>query len=189
MKTKIFHIGSQVAVLDDTIKGIVISANNNEITLEDENGFLFKYHPSELIKTENHNFFDEQKTEEILLKVKQQSNKKNETKKKKTSNKKTELLEVDLHIHQITHSNRNMSNFNMLSLQLDTAKQKLQYAIKSKIKRVVFIHGVGQGVLKTELYKLLKKYPVEINDASYQKYGFGATEVYIFKNTKINSQK
>ena len=42
---------------------------------------------------------------------------------------------------------------------------------------------VGEGVLKSELQALLNKYPVKHYDASYKKYGLGATEVYIFQNT------
>jgi dsDNA-specific endonuclease/ATPase MutS2 len=49
---------------------------------------------------------------------------------------------------------------------------------------VIFIHGIGEGVLKRELQYLLKKYPVDFYDASYQKYGLGATEVYIYQNPK-----
>ena len=42
----------------------------------------------------------------------------------------------------------------------------------------VFIHGVGEGVLKLELEYVLKRYEdLTYYDADYQKYGFGATEV------------
>ena len=48
---------------------------------------------------------------------------------------------------------------------------------------IVFIHGVGEGVLKEELGYLFRKYDnVKFYDADYQKYGLGATEVYIFQN-------
>ena len=95
-------------------------------------------------------------------------------------------MEVDLHIHQLTRSVKGMSNFEMLSIQLDTAKKRLEFAIKKRIPRVIFIHGVGEGVLKIELESLLSKYPVDIYPASFQKYGFGATEVYIFQNASRN---
>ncbi len=75
-----------------------------------------------------------------------------------------------------------MSNYEMLNLQLDTAKRRLEFAISKKIPRVVFIHGVGEGVLKRELEYLLKRYNVALSDASFQKYGYGATEVYVYQN-------
>jgi len=92
------------------------------------------------------------------------------------------IWEVDLHINQLTKSTRGMDNYDMLSLQLDTARSKIEYAIQKRISKIVFIHGVGEGVLKSELNSLLNKYPVKYYDASYKKYGLGATEVYIFQN-------
>jgi len=71
----------------------------------------------------------------------------------------------------------------MLNLQLDTAKRKVEFAIQKRISKIVFIHGVGEGVLKSELLRLLNKYPVKYYDASYKKYGLGATEVYVFQNS------
>lgn len=92
-------------------------------------------------------------------------------------------MEVDLHIHQLTNHYKGMSNFDMLNLQLDTAKRQLEFAIKKRIQKVVFIHGVGEGVLKAELEYLFNRYDnVKFYAADYQKYGLGATEVYIYQN-------
>lgn len=76
-----------------------------------------------------------------------------------------------------------MSNHEMLNLQLDTARHKLEFAMRKRIQKVVFIHGVGEGVLKMELDYLLSRYSnLKYYDADYKKYGLGATEVYIFQN-------
>ena len=92
------------------------------------------------------------------------------------------ILEVDLHINQLIKSTRGLDNYDMLNLQLDTAKSKIEFAISKRISKVVFIHGVGEGVLKAELQSLLNRYPVKFYDASYKKYGLGATEVYVYQN-------
>ncbi|MBN2261553.1 MAG: Smr/MutS family protein, partial [Prolixibacteraceae bacterium] len=54
-------------------------------------------------------------------------------------------------------------------------------AIKNRVKRVVFIHGVGNGVLKQEIAKRLSsKYArFQFQDASFKEYGFGATMVIL----------
>ena len=44
-------------------------------------------------------------------------------------------------------------------------------------KGLVFIHGHGDGVLRSELYSLLRRYSVQFYDGDYAKYGGGATEV------------
>lgn len=73
-----------------------------------------------------------------------------------------------------------MSNFDIVNLQLDTAKRQLEFAIQKRIQKIVFIHGVGEGILKEELGYLFRKYEgIDWYDADYQKYGMGATEVYI----------
>ena len=78
---------------------------------------------------------------------------------------------------------KSMGKFDMLNLQLDTAKRQLDFAINKRIQKIVFIHGVGEGVLKEELGYLFRKYDnVKFYDGDYQKYGLGATEVYIFQN-------
>lgn len=71
----------------------------------------------------------------------------------------------------------------MLTIQLDTAKRQLEFAISKRIQKVVFIHGVGAGVLRTELEYLFRQYDnVKYYDADFQKYGRGATEIYIYQN-------
>ena len=177
---KKIKIGDQVAVLDDTLKGIVVSIHNHEITLKTTDDFLVKYNSSDLVllredQKELSKYIDI--SNEMLLKKQQQT-----VKKKHVYHKKKKYqtpMEVDLHIHQLIKSTKGMDTYAILNLQLDTAKRQLEFAIKKKIRRVVFIHGVGKGVLQTELNFLLQKYPVEFQAASFQKYGFGATEVFI----------
>ena len=92
------------------------------------------------------------------------------------------IFEVDLHIHQLTKSTRGMTNHDMLTLQLDTAKRQLEMAIHKRFQKIVFIHGKGEGVLKLELDYLFSRYNVKFYEANFQKYGSGATEVYIYQN-------
>ncbi len=97
------------------------------------------------------------------------------------SSKPKELTEIDLHIHELIDNHKGMSNTEMVKLQMDTFKKEIDNAIKERIKKIVFIHGVGAGTLKIELRKELdrnfKKYRYQ--DASFKQYGYGATMVYI----------
>ena len=178
-----FSIGDSVAVLDDIVKGKVSRIEGNKVFIIDETGMEFSYSASELVKIDG--------SQKDLLKYNEASNHLLEHKisekqtKHKSIFKKTKnevVFEVDLHINQLVKSTRGLDNYDMLNLQIDTAKRKLEYAIQKRISKIVFIHGVGEGVLKSELQYLLQKYPVKYYDASYQKYGLGATEVYIFQN-------
>jgi dsDNA-specific endonuclease/ATPase MutS2 len=53
--------------------------------------------------------------------------------------------------------------------------------LKNKVRKMVFIHGVGNGKLKYELIKALnERYPdLVYQDASFKEYGYGATMVYL----------
>lgn len=91
------------------------------------------------------------------------------------------LIEVDLHIGELTDSTVGMEPKDMLGLQLDTVRQTMKSHRQRIGQKIVFIHGKGDGVLRNEVLKLLKKeYPkAELQDASFQEYGFGATLVTI----------
>ncbi len=105
---------------------------------------------------------------------------------KKTASKKSkrkdtkELLEVDLHIHELLETTSGMSSGEMLGYQMDTFEKVLKENAKFKGKRIVFIHGVGNGVLKQRIRHHLQKHPrYLVQDASFQEYGWGATMVII----------
>ena len=95
----------------------------------------------------------------------------------------SDLVEVDLHVNQLIDDIRGLANADMLKLQMDTFRKELDSAIGSGVRRIVFIHGVGDGVLKNELRRELgrkySKYPYQ--DASFREYGFGATMVILKK--------
>jgi len=178
------EIGNKVAVLDDVLKGKVIAINKNTIAVETTDGMVFNFDEKELVKIEKEQY-ELSKYSDInnaLLKEKISVNQPKESLFKKQ--KQEVVLEVDLHINQLVKSVKGLDNYDMLNLQLDTAKRKVVYAIQKRISKIVFIHGVGEGVLKTELQNLLNKYPVKYYDASYKKYGLGATEVYVYQNVK-----
>ena len=182
-----FEIGDKVAVLDDDISGVVIKVQNNEISVETTDNFVMTFFVNELVKINNSNelsgFFSTQSLGSVL-KDKEEPKKRSFVKEKR-SRKDEFVLEVDLHIEKLVHSKRGMSNYDILTLQMETAKRQLDFAIKNRMPKVVFIHGVGEGVLKAELDFMLGRYDnISFQDANYQKYGLGATEVYIKQNVK-----
>lgn len=178
----LLRIGDKVAVLDDVLKGIVSEINGDDISVTANDGMLFVFSSSELVKIEKeqHELSKFSDINNPLLKQKITAQKYTKSAFKKQKNE--VILEVDLHINQLVKSVKGMDNYDMLNLQLDTAKRKVEYAVSKRITKIVFIHGVGEGVLKSELNSLLNKYPVKYYDASYKKYGLGATEVYVYQN-------
>ena len=74
-----------------------------------------------------------------------------------------------------------MSATDILNHQLDVFRKTID-EYKNKIgTKLIFIHGKGEGVLRHaiihELNYRYKKYPYQ--DASFQEYGYGATQITI----------
>jgi hypothetical protein len=89
------------------------------------------------------------------------------------------IAEVDLHIEELIDSYSGKDNFELLTIQLSYFSKMLECAIANKFRRIIFIHGVGNGKLKSEIINKLKEmYPeLRYSDASMRKYGNGATEI------------
>ncbi len=95
--------------------------------------------------------------------------------------KKEDILEIDLHINQLLDTTTGMSNKEMLDYQMSKFREVMNENIKNKNKKIVFIHGKGDGILKTEILKAIRnEYKKAYSqDASFQEYGYGATMVII----------
>lgn len=104
------------------------------------------------------------------------------TKTPKTSTKsKGDILEVDLHINALIDSVTGLSNADILDYQLNKFHEILRENQNNKGKKIVFIHGIGNGTLKKKLHdELRRKYKKYYQqDASFKEYGWGATMVTI----------
>ncbi|WP_333599652.1 Smr/MutS family protein [Flavobacterium sp.] len=176
--------GDKVSVLDDAIDGIVVGVNGSEITIETADGFTMTFKSSELIKMGSSNEMNFSFNKNQVISEKEVA-KPNYINKEKKSKKEIPVPEFDLHIEKLVKSFKGMSNYEILTLQSETAKKHIEFAIRNRIPRIVFIHGVGDGVLKSELDFMLGRYDnLSFQDANYQKYGLGATEVYFKQNVK-----
>lgn len=181
-----FKINDRVAVLDDDLSGSITKIEGSEITVATTNGFELKFQDNELVKIKDSHLMSQSlflnKSLESVLSEKE-SKKRQNPPKISSKERSQPAMEVDLHINQLVKNTRGMQNHEMLNLQLETAKRRLEFAIQNRIQRIVFIHGVGEGVLKLELEYLFKRYDsIKFYDANYQNYGQGATEVYIFQS-------
>lgn len=178
----VFQIGDKVEAIDDVLGGTVTNVATNQITVETDDGFSLDFEPSELVKIDG-SIIKVSNYEISQIKAEKELPKRKNRQTPKPKERSAPKMEVDLHINQLTNSTRGMTNHEMLNLQMETAKRQLDFAIRKRIQKVVFIHGVGEGVLKEELYYLFGRYEnVKYYDADYQKYGLGATEIYINQN-------
>jgi hypothetical protein len=88
---------------------------------------------------------------------------------------------IDLHIEQLVKESKEMSNSEILRIQLEAFEKNLDQAIASGMDQITFIHGIGNGVLRKEIHKRLSqiqniKY---FQDTQKDNWGYGATLVRI----------
>jgi hypothetical protein len=87
---------------------------------------------------------------------------------------------IDLHIENLVANTRNMTNAEIIKIQLQRFEESLEMAILYKLPKFTVVHGLGKGTLKLEINKVLKEYKVirSYKNELHHKYGFGATEIF-----------
>ena len=174
-------IGDKVSVLDDAMDGVVTKINGKTISMVSTDGFELDFQENELIVIGNNELNVSFNKSDI---VKQKEIPKPDyTNREKKSKKEIPVPDFDLHIEKLVKNYKGLSNYEILTIQSETAKKHIDFAIRNRIPKIVLIHGIGEGILKSELDFLLGRYEgVTFQDANYQKYGQGATEVYFKQN-------
>jgi len=176
--------GDKISVLDDAIDGVVLDVKGEDVTIETADGFNLTFKRSELIKIESGNAMNFSFNKSQVISEKEVA-KPNYINKEKKNKKEIPPPEFDLHIEKLVKNHKSLSNYDILTIQLETAQRHMDFAVRNRIPKIVFIHGVGEGVLKSDLDFLLGRYDnVIFQDANYQKYGQGATEVYFKQNVR-----
>ena len=194
---------------------IYFNQNSNNITKPVNEEFQIKAYKT--FNAENYKvspFFEDEKCVTISLNIyqnqEQENNKdfitkedaeslakKMQTKQKpKDNNKETfitkyikdkDFAEVDMHIWELVDNSSRLSPTEIFRIQMEFFNKCLESALSNRLKKVVFIHGVGNGSLKKEIRaKLEADYPeITVYDAPMAIYGIGATEINIPYNYKI----
>ncbi|MEO8769118.1 MAG: Smr/MutS family protein [Ferruginibacter sp.] len=87
---------------------------------------------------------------------------------------------VDLHIEKLTDRWRDLSNFDILTMQLNAFEKYYELSLAHRQPELIVIHGIGEGRLRDEIHERLRhKHEVKSFVNQYhQSYGYGATEIY-----------
>ncbi len=86
-----------------------------------------------------------------------------------------------MHIEKLRDDYQFLSSAEILNIQMDCFRNALDAAIVHQYADIVFIHGVGNGVLKHEIHKNLSRNNriKTFMDARKEKFGYGATKVIL----------
>lgn len=96
---------------------------------------------------------------------------------------KPQVIEIDLHASSLLDNLNGLSKADILNYQVDTFRKIMDENQAYPGRKIIFIHGKGEGVLRQALMKELNyRYKGhDVADASFREYGFGATQVTIRK--------
>jgi hypothetical protein len=89
---------------------------------------------------------------------------------------------IDLHLDALPTSGNGMNDVEKHQYQLRFFRMQMQQHLRHRGRRVVVIHGKGNGVLRNEIRQIIKREfgtQVEMHDADFAKYEEGATLVVV----------
>ncbi|MFT5777458.1 MAG: hypothetical protein ACI837_000390 [Crocinitomicaceae bacterium] len=181
-----YKIGQKVVFLHEVGGGIVRSElKDGRIAVEDQYGFEHDCLPNEIapVHGEDYKINSEDivaiNEDESFATIRHQVRQGILTGKRKA----IDVWEIDLHIESISDSHNGLSNGEILMKQMRELRTFYQRARSKRIRKIVIIHGVGQGVLKEEVRSFFDRQEgLEYFDADYREYGKGATAVELRYN-------
>ena len=196
--SKEIKIGSEVKFLNDVGGGIVLEIfSDGTASVEGEDGFDMKYNLSELMLvsesiTEQEEAYNN-KLPDLAKIIAQDVNEERQKLIQKdfevkyanvratNQQRRREHMVIDLHIHELIDDQSGLQDRTKLDIQLNHFERMMRIAGEQRIKRVIFIHGVGQGVLRNQIRTRLDSYYPDctVRDANPREYGAGATEVIL----------
>lgn len=178
-----FKVGDKVKILDEYGEGVITEIALNNAVMVEIDGIEFPFTISNLIMVDDNNNLihkaHEKDFDHLLNEV-------NRIKRKEVLQhipinimdrvSSRGLPEIDLHIHLLVDKPRDLSNTEMLGIQTQRLEHFIHDCMEQMVAEFVIIHGVGEGVLRTEIRKVLKSHGnIEFNDADFKEYGAGAT--------------
>lgn len=172
-----FKIGDKISFLNEKGSGVITNIlTNYRVLVMNDDGFEISYSVNELVLFSNKSEYKM----DSKMNPKWQNEKEEQEIKPPAQLAVDEAWEVDLHLHELIDSFQQKSDYEKLKFQLDYFRKCMDAAIAHRIKKIIFIHGIGKGTLKQEILHALKDYErVRNYDAPFRKYGYGALAVEI----------
>jgi len=169
--------GDTVRLIDAQGQGVVKKVRGTSVTVEID-GIDITLNEQELVKVEYDSLLQMPFTpgnERAMDKLRETEARQRLQKMQPTQQA---VYELDLHIHELLDRYEHLTNTQILEYQMAQCRQFMNEARQKRYRKIILIHGVGEGVLRSEIHRWLDQLTgIEYCDAPYRTYGYGATEV------------
>ena len=191
-----FQTGQRVKFLNDVGSATVVRVEGSTVVVEDEDGFERSVSAAELMaapdpEVEARQYGDtipdvaqllaQEVGEKRMRELQKDFEVRYQHAQATNMARRDAHMEVDLHIHELVDDQRGLPDRAKLAIQMDHFDRMMDIAKREKLRRIVFIHGVGQGVLRHQIRTTLDQHHPDCSyrEGDPRKYGSGATEVWL----------
>ena len=191
-----FEKGQRVKFLNDVGSAVVLRMEGNLVVVEDEDGFERSVERRELIvamepEVEADKYGNtipdiatllaQDVGEKRMRELQKEFEVRYQNSQATSMARRDAHMEVDLHIHELVDDQRGLPDRAKLAIQMNHFDRMMDIAKREKLRRIVFIHGVGQGVLRHQIRTSLDQHHPDCTyrEGDPRKYGRGATEVWL----------
>ena len=191
-----FQTGQRVKFLNDVGSATVVRVEGSTVVVEDEDGFERSVSAAELMaaidpEVEARQYGDtipdvaqllaQEVGEKRMRELQKDFEVRYQHAQATNMARRDAHMEVDLHIHELVDDQRGLPDRAKLAIQMDHFDRMMDIAKREKLRRIVFIHGVGQGVLRHQIRTTLEQHHPDCSyrEGDPRKYGSGATEVWL----------
>lgn len=191
-----FQTGQRVKFLNDVGSATVVRVEGSTVVVEDEDGFERSVSAAELMaapdpEVEARQYGDtipdvaqllaQEVGEKRIRELQKDFEVRYQHAQATNMARRDAHMEVDLHIHELVDDQRGLPDRAKLAIQMDHFDRMMDIAKREKLRRIVFIHGVGQGVLRHQIRTTLEQHHPDCSyrEGDPRKYGSGATEVWL----------
>ncbi|WP_027384253.1 Smr/MutS family protein [Epilithonimonas caeni] len=137
-------IGDLVSVIDEDLKGKILTILGNQVKIEDEHGFTYNFSKDKLTIIDS----DLYQNSPIV--------RKKETSKIVSKKHNRAPLKLDLHFNFLVKNPSDYDAFERLIIQKEKLLETIDFCRKNHIKNLLIIHGIGDGVLQRMVYDVLE---------------------------------
>ena len=150
----LFKIGDHIVFKKEKQSGVVVSIeSSHKVVIKDNKGLKIPVLIKDIL------LVDHDTNTPSAYGVSFPSKDTTDVQKISKKNQKTQsVVKIDLHIEGIFPEHHFLENYEIVQMQLKVCQEKIERVINTRVNKLIIVHGIGTGVLRSEVHKMLQSY-------------------------------